>query len=95
MSYGVNTSCAAQPGRARAAGSSRRASTRTATRRKAASARSAKRTSRKKAKKRRSLQPGGSRIPRGWGGTLAQYKAYEERQKKGGPWTEATQGRWL
>lgn len=88
MSYGVNT-WAAQPGRAPAAGSSKRASTRTAKRRKTSSVRRAKkRTTKRKSTNRRSL-------PEGWGGTLAQYQAYQKRLRIGGKWTEESQGRWL
>lgn len=54
MSYGVNTSWASQPGRAKAAGSSKKKSTRTAKRRTSGSARRAK-----KKQTRRSLQKSG------------------------------------
>lgn len=85
MSYGVNT-WVAQPGRVRAAGSSKRKSTRTAKRKKAASARRApkKSSSRKSGSKtRRSLPPG-------WGGTAQEFASYQKALARG----DYTQGKW-
>jgi hypothetical protein len=76
MGYGVNQ-WASQPGRARAAGSSRGKSTRTAKRKSKSSARRAPKKS--ATKKRRSLQSqdqeqrGLTKPPKGWAGTKAEY----------------------
>lgn len=94
MSYGVNT-WVGQRGRARAAGSSKRKSTRTGKRKRSGSARHVK-----KSKKRRSLPLAAKskidprdyhalpigKAPRGWGGSQAEWFLYSQGK---GP------GKWL